>query len=129
MSGEIDAAIDVVGPMLGHIRGGTAVALAVTGNQSNPALPNVPTVQQAGVAGYDVASWNGIATPAGTPKAVVQRLNEAIAQVMASPPVQQKLASTAMRFEASTPEAAQALLVTEIKRWGEVIRASNIVLE
>jgi len=129
LGGEIDAAIDVVGPMLGHVSAGTLSALAVTGSVRNAALPAVPTVQQAGVADYDVASWNGIAVLAGTPAPVVTRLNQAIGAAMRSPQVQQRLSSTAMRFQASTPEAAQALLVREIARWGEVIRASNITLQ
>jgi len=129
LSGEIDAAMDVVGPMLGHVSAGTAVALATTGGQRNAALPNVPTVQESGVANYNVASWNGIAVPKGTPAAIVEQLQQTIASVMAQPGVQQRLASTAMRAEASTPQAAQALLVKEIERWGEVIRSNGIALE
>jgi len=129
IGGEIDVAMDVIGPMLGHVTGGTAIALAVTGTQRNAALKDVPTVQESGITGYDVASWNGIAVPTGTPDAVVARLQQTIASVIASSTVQQRLASTAMRFEASTPQAAQALLVKEIQRWGEVIRGNNIALE
>jgi len=129
MGGEIDAAVEVVGPMLGHVSAGTIKPLAVTGGERNAALPDVPTVQELGIDGYNVTSWNAIAVPAATPPAVIVRLNQAVHEAMASPVVQQRLRSTAMRFQASTPDAAQALLVREIGRWGEVIRRSNITLQ
>jgi len=129
MAGEIDAAVEVVGPMLGHVSANTIKPLAVTGQARNAALPDVPTVQELGITGYDVASWNAIGVPAATPAAVIARLNQAVREAMNSPVVQQRLRSTAMRFQASSPEEAQALLVREIDRWGEVIRRNNIALE
>jgi len=129
MAGEIDAAVEVVGPMLGHVSAGTIKPLAVTGETRNAALPDVPTVRELGIEDYNVTSWNAIAVPAATPLAVIDRLNQAVHEAMRSPVVQQRLSSTAMRFQASTPDAAQALLVREIARWGAVIRRSNIALE
>jgi len=129
MAGEIDAALEVVGPMLGHVSAGTIKPLAVTGQVRNAALPDVPTVQELDIEDYNVTSWNAIAVPAATPRVVIERLNQAVREAMDSPVVQSRLSSTAMRFEASTPDAAQALLVREIARWGAVIRRSNIALE
>jgi tripartite-type tricarboxylate transporter receptor subunit TctC len=71
-TGEIDLAFEIVGPMLPQVLSAAVRALAVSSAQRNPALPAVPTVQQAGVAGYDVASWNALAAPAGTPPAVIE---------------------------------------------------------
>ncbi len=125
-SGEIDVAFEVGGPMLPQVSAGVVRALAVASAQRNPALPAVPTVQQAGVAGYDVASWNGLAAPAGTPPAVVEALNRALRDALASPAVQQKMAAAGMRLQPGPPEELRALLAGEIRRWGDVIRASKI---
>ena len=125
-SGEIDIAFEILGPMLPQVSAGVVKALAVSSNQRNPVLPDVPTVMQSGVANYNVASWNAIAAPAGTPPAVVQQLNKAIHDAVASPAVQDKLGKAGMRLGSSTPAEMQALLVSEIKRWGEVIKTAKI---
>lgn len=125
-AGEIDLAFEVTGPMLPQVAAGAVKALAVTSAQRNPALPEVPTVQQSGVPGYDVASWNAIAAPAGTPGEVVAVLNRAVREAVASASVRDKLGRAGMRLSASTPAELQALLAGEIRRWGEVIRAAKI---
>ena len=125
-SGEIDLAFEIVGPMLPQVAAGVVKALAVSSDKPNPALPGVPTVMQSGVANYNVGSWNAIAAPAGTPPAVVQQLNKAIHDAVASPAVQDKLGKAGMRLGSSTPAEMQALLTSEIKRWGDVIRAAKI---
>ena len=125
-SGEVDLAFEVVGPMLPQVSAGVVRALAVSSDRRSPALPEVPTAMQAGVAGYNVASWNAIAAPAGTPPEVVERLNRALREAVATPAVQERLGRLGMRLQAGTPAELQALLGSEIKRWGEVIRASKI---
>ncbi len=128
-SGEVDVALEILAPMVPHVSSGDVRALAVTGEKANPALPSTPTVQQAGLARYNVASWNAIAVPAGTPAAVVSRLNQAVREAVASPAVHSKLEPLGVRMQASTPAEGQALLVSEIKRWGDVIRAGKIKLD
>jgi tripartite-type tricarboxylate transporter receptor subunit TctC len=125
-SGEIDLAFEVVGPMLPQMAAGVVRALAVSSARRNPALPDVPTAQQAGVPGYDVASWNAVAAPAGTPADVVARLNGAVRGALGSPAVNERLGRLGMRLQASSPAELQALLASEIGRWGEVIRAAKI---
>jgi tripartite-type tricarboxylate transporter receptor subunit TctC len=125
-SGEIDIAFEIIGPMLPQVSAGVMKALAVSSDKRNPALPDVPTVMQAGVAGYNVASWNALAAPAGTPPDVVQRLGRAAREAVASPEVQARLGRLGMRLQGSTPAELQALLTSEIKRWGDVIRAAGI---
>jgi tripartite-type tricarboxylate transporter receptor subunit TctC len=98
----------------------------VSSSQRNPALPDVPTVAQAGVAGYDVASWNALAAPAGTPPEVIERLGRAAREAVASPAVREKLGKLGVRLQAGTPAEMQALLGSEIKRWGDVIRQAGI---
>ncbi len=125
-SGEIDLAVEILGPMLPQVQAGAVRVLAVSSGRRNPALPDVPTVIQAGVAGYDVASWNGLAAPAGTPPAVIETLNRAVREAVASPAVADRLGKAGMRVAASSPAELQTLLVQEIARWGEVIRRAKI---
>jgi tripartite-type tricarboxylate transporter receptor subunit TctC len=125
-AGEIDLAFEIVGPMVPQVQAGSVKALAVSSGQRNAALPDVPTVAQAGVAGYDVASWNALAAPAGTPAEVIATLNRAAREAVASPAVQDRLGKLGMRLGAGTPAELQALLVSEIARWGAVIRAAKI---
>jgi len=125
-AGEIDVAFEIVGPMLPQVSAGAVRALAVTSAQRNPALAQVPTVAQAGVAGYDVASWNALAAPAGTPAAVIEALNRAAREAVAAPAVRDRLGPLGMRLAASSPAELQTLLQSEIRRWSEVIRRAGI---
>lgn len=125
-SGEIDLAFEIAGPMVPQVQAGAVKALAVTSQRPNPSLPQVPTVQQQGIAGYDVASWNALAAPAGTPAAVVERLNRAARAAVASPEVQDKLGRLGVQVQASSPAELQALLASEVRRWGDVIKAAKI---
>lgn len=125
-AGEIDAAFEIVGPMLAQVEAGAVRALAVTSERRNPALPAVPTVEEAGLPGYRVASWNGLSAPAATPPAVIAALNAAVRAALAQPTVAQKLAALAVRPEPGSAEALRALLTSEIARWGEVIRRAKI---
>jgi tripartite-type tricarboxylate transporter receptor subunit TctC len=125
-AGEADLAFEILGPMVPQVQAGAVRALAVSSGQRNPALPDVPTVAQAGVAGYDVASWNALAAPAGTPPEVIDRLGRAAREAVASPAVREKMGKLGVRMQASTPAEMQALLGSEIKRWGDVIRRAGI---
>jgi tripartite-type tricarboxylate transporter receptor subunit TctC len=125
-AGEIDLAFEIAGPMVPQVQAGAVKALAVTSDKPDPALPGVPTVMQQGIAGYNVASWNAIAAPLGTPPAVIERLNKAARDAAASPEVQAKLGKIGVKVQASSPAELQALLGSEIKRWGDVIRAAKI---
>jgi len=125
-SGEIDLAFEILGPMLPQLKAGVVRALAVSAERRHPMLPEVPTVAQAGVPGYSVASWNALAAPTGTPPAVIATLNRAVREALASKAVQDRLAPLGVRLAASSPAEAQALLASEIRRWGEVIRGAKI---
>ncbi len=124
--GEIDLAFEIVGPMLAQVAAGAVKALAVSSDKANPSLPQVPTVQQTGIAPYNVTSWNALAAPAGTPPAVIDVLNQTTRAALADSGVQARLAALGMRVQASSPAELQTLLTREIQRWGEVIRAAKI---
>ncbi|HSI51616.1 MAG TPA: tripartite tricarboxylate transporter substrate binding protein [Ideonella sp.] len=125
-AGEVDMTAEILGPMLPQIKGGVVRALAVTAERRHPALPDVPTSAEAGVADFNVASWNGLAAPAGTPPAVIERLQRAANEAIASAPVQAKLKELGVRPQAGTPAQLGSLLNSEIKHWGDIIRAAKI---
>ncbi len=125
-AGEIDVAFEIAGPMVPQVQAGAVRALAVSSDQRNPALPEVPTAAQAGLPGYNVASWNALAAPAGTPPEVLAVLGKAVREAVASAAVRERLGKLGMRVQGSTPAELQALLGSEIQRWGGVIRAAKI---
>ncbi len=125
-SGEIDAAFEILGPMLAQLQAKVVRALAVTSDQRFAALPEVPTMREAGVPDYEVASWNALAAPAKTPPAVIERLNAAANEALKRPAVQQRLLALGVRAQGGTPQQLQSLLAREVRHWGEVIRAAKI---
>ncbi len=125
-SGEIDVGFEILGPMLGQVQGKVLGALAVTSDRRFAALPDVPTVKESGLASYNVASWNALAAPAKTPRAVVERLQRAALQALAMPDVQSQLQALGVRAQGGTPEQMRQLLASEIKRWSDVIVQAKI---
>jgi tripartite-type tricarboxylate transporter receptor subunit TctC len=125
-AGEIDAAFEILGPMLPQLQANAVRALAVTSDQRFEALPAVPTMMQAGVANYDVASWNALAAPARTPQPVIDRLNAAANEALKTPAVQQRLLALGVRPQGGTPQQLGTRLAGEIVHWREVIRAAKI---
>jgi tripartite-type tricarboxylate transporter receptor subunit TctC len=125
-AGEIDAAFEILGPMLPQLQANAVRALAVTSDQRFESLPAVPTMMQAGVASYDVASWNALAAPARTPQPVIDRLNAAANEALKTPAVRQRLLALGVRPQGGTPRQLATRLAGEIVHWREVIRAAKI---
>lgn len=125
-AGDVDVAVEILGPTMGQITGGTVRALALTDDRRNPVLPDVPTVQEAGVANYDVTSWNALAAPAGTPADVVAKIGKAARDALATPAVTKRLQELGVRAQAGTPAQLDTLLNAEIRRWRDVIQAAKI---
>jgi tripartite-type tricarboxylate transporter receptor subunit TctC len=125
-AGEIDLAFEILSPLLPQLSAKVIRALAVTGDKRFALLPDVPTVQQQGVANYVAASWNALAAPAATPAAVIERLRRAAQEAIDQPAVGQRLRELGVTPQGSTPAALAALLTREIARWGEVVRAAKI---
>ena len=124
--GQIDVAVEVLSPVLPQIKGGALRALAVTGQQRNPVLPQVQTAKEGGVPNLVSTSWNGLGVPAKTSQAVVARLNQEVNAALQHPTVRQKLSELNVEPHPSTVPQAQAWLQTEIKRWGDVIQRAGI---
>ena len=125
-AGDVDVAVEILGPTMGQISGGTVRALALTDDRRNPVLPDVPTVQEAGVANYDVTSWNALAAPAGTPADVVAKIGKAARDALATPAVTKRLQELGVRAQAGTPAQLDTLLQSEIRRWRDVLQAAKI---
>lgn len=124
--GQVDAAVEILGPMLPQISARAVQPLAVMGGQRAPALPGVPTVAQSGVPGFDVASWNALAAPAGTPPQVIALLNREVNQALADTGVRQQLAGLNVTPRPGPPGQLGDLLASETRRWSEVIVRARV---
>jgi tripartite-type tricarboxylate transporter receptor subunit TctC len=98
----------------------------VASDRRSPLLPDVPTVAESGVPGYQASSWNAIAAPARTPRAIVDRLNQAIGVALASPEVKSRLEAAGVSARGSTPEEMRQLVVADIAKWRRVIELAKI---
>ena len=116
----------VAGPF---IESGKVRALAVTSGKRTPQLPNVPTMAESGVAGYDLQSWQAIFAPAGTPAPILQRLQSEVAKIIKSPEIQERLGKLGMEPSAMTAEQFTAFQASEIAKWAKVIKAGNIKID
>ena len=123
---QVDAAVEILGPMLSQISAKAVQPLAVLGAQRAPALPEVPTIAQSGVSGFDVASWNALAAPARTPAPVIALLNREVNKVLADPGVRKQLADLNVTPRGGTPEQLRDLLASEIRRWSDVIVRAKV---
>jgi tripartite-type tricarboxylate transporter receptor subunit TctC len=125
-NGNVDLGVDFIAPLISQIKSGALRPLAVTAGKRFPGLADVPTVIEAGVPGYDVASWNALAAPARTPRAVVDRVQQELAKALAAPDVQKRFAELGVEPRTSTPDALREFFVSESARWTRVVEAARI---
>jgi len=109
-----------------HIKAGKLRALALVAPQRSGALPEVPTVAEAGLPDFEVTTWYGILAPAGTPRGIINRLNAELVKVMHAPELKEKLAATGTEPLTSTPDEFAAYIRKEIAKWGDVIRKAGV---
>ncbi|QBY55331.1 tripartite tricarboxylate transporter substrate binding protein (plasmid) [Cupriavidus oxalaticus] len=129
LGGEIDVLFDNLPNVMNQIRAGKFKPVAVTGLQQSTLLPDVPTVAESGVPGYEVNVWFGIQAPAGTPKEVVQKLNQEIAKALADPEIMKRFREQGVEVVGSSPTKFATLVEAEIQKWGSVVRDANVRLE
>jgi tripartite-type tricarboxylate transporter receptor subunit TctC len=126
MRGDVDVAFEFYAAINGLLADKKIVALASTGPKRTGYLPDVPTVIEGGIKGYEVSSWNGISVPAATPKTVIATLNAAMKDVIPSADVQSKSAQMGMEMRWSTPDDMTARMKSDIAKWGAVIEQAGI---
>ena len=129
LSGEINLVFDSpVGP-LPNIRAGKVRALATTGKRRSSSLPEVPTVSESGLPGFDYESWNGIVAPAGTPKDIVARLSHEVAKAVASPEVRERLMALGYEPRVAKTDEFAALIAADMNRFGRVVKEVGMKLD
>ena len=125
MSGQTQLIMATMASALPFVRSGRVRALAVTPAKRVPVVPDVPTMIEAGVPGFDYSTWYGLLLPAGTPQPVVTRLHEAMRRILGATDVKEKFGSQGVEPAVTTPPEFKAYLKSEVARWGKVIKASG----
>lgn len=126
IGGQVPLAIGTVFLANPHVKGGKVRALAVTSEKPSPQMPGVGTVAEQGVPGFSALAWWGVIAPAGTPPAVVRKINEELKKALATPAVSQKLSEQGMDIVGGTPEEMDRFVRSEISRWAEVVQRNKI---
>lgn len=126
VSGQVDFSIPAYPTSVPHLKAGRLRILAVTGAKREPTLPNIPTVAESGVPGYEFVIWFGMFAPAATPKAILTRLNQEVVKALANPDMREKLAQTGVDAESSTPAQLDQLLRSEVAKWAKIIKVAGI---
>ena len=129
ISGHVQLLMSTLLPPLPHLKTGRLRALGVTSAKRVTSLPDVPTIAEAGVPGYEVVGWYGLAAPAGTPQPVVAKIHSDFAAVLHAPDLRDKLAAEGAEAVGSKPEEFGAFIRSEIEKWGKVVKAAKIPLQ
>jgi len=126
VSGQVQVMVVNPLPAMPHIKSGRLRLLAVTDSRRIASLPEVPTIAEAGIAGFGTTGWNGLLAPAGTPRAVVARINEAVVSIVRAPELRDRMSSEGTEPVGSSPEAFRALMLSDQKRWTAVVSKMKI---
>lgn len=126
LAGQVPMSFGTALALLQHIRGAKLRALAVTSHGRIAALPEIPTMAEAGLPGVEVTSWNGVLVPAGTSRAIVVKLNREIVRILNSPEMKERMSAQGAIASGNTPEEFSAYIKAEIAKWGKVVRAAGL---
>jgi tripartite-type tricarboxylate transporter receptor subunit TctC len=129
MGGQIDFAIDSMVSAMPNLTGARLRPLAVTSRQRTTLLPDVPTMEEAGVAGYESLAWYGLMAPAATPAPVIARLNQALREILDLPEVREQIAHLGSPVVHGTPEQFGAFIRDEHRKWGDIVRRTGASLD
>jgi tripartite-type tricarboxylate transporter receptor subunit TctC len=129
LAGQVQVTVGVVNQLIPHIRSGRVRALGVTSRKRIAQLPEVPTLDESGVRGYESEIWLGLAAPAATPPALIDQLNQAVRKAMSTPEVSLRLQGQGIDVLLSTPAQMRQRSLEDLKRWGDIIRTAGIKLE
>jgi tripartite-type tricarboxylate transporter receptor subunit TctC len=126
LGGHVQMTFDPLPSSIGNIKAGKLRALAVTTLRRSPSLPDVPTIAESGVPGYELNGWSGLIVPAGTPAGIVKRLHDEIVKILDMPDVRTRFTGMAFEIVGNTPKEFEAFIRSEVKKWGKVVKAANI---
>ena len=126
LGGQTQATFTGATPLIPHIKQGKLRPIAVGGTKRIAALPEVPTVAESGLPGFETSQWYGILAPAGTPDAIVKKLNTELNRILKSPEVVERMTADGSVPQGSTPEEFAKFIASEQKRWGQVVKTANI---
>ncbi len=129
IGGQVDLGFAVPLEFTPHIKSGKLRALAISGEARLPSLPDVPTFTEAGLPGLDIAFWQGILAPAGTPKAIIDKLSAELARILAMPDIREKLVFQGVQPYINTPEQFASLIKADLAKFAKLIKTANIRLE
>ena len=129
ISGEVHLMMESLNSITPNAKAARVRALGVTGSKRVAVLPEVPTIAEAGVPGYEAMTWNGIVAPAGMPRAMIDRLNTELNRALAEPGLQQKLAAIGAEPAGGTPEEFAKFIRSEYAKWGDVVRRSGAKMD
>ena len=125
LGGQVQLMFDNMPSALPHVKAGKLRALAVTSPKRSSALPDIPTMDEEGLKGFDATSWFGLLAPAGTPKDIIAKLNAAAVKALATPEMRERLASQGAEAVGNTPEQFGAFIKAEIEKWAKIVKASG----
>ena len=128
-TGQIQVLFNSIVQTVPHIKSGRLRGLATTGAERASVLPDLPTIAEAGVVGYENSTWSAIGAPARTPRAIVQRLNSEIAGILRAPDVEERYKGLGSTVTAGPPEEARAILTRELVKYGKLVKAAGIKSE
>ena len=129
LAGRIEILFDAPAPIVPLLREGKMRALALLSQKRMPELPDVPTMVEAGLPDLQVTTWNGLVAPAGTPDAIVMKLNLAVNDALRLPDIQTALITFGSEPLGGTPQEFSAFIASEAKTWGEIVRLSGVKLD
>lgn len=125
ISGQVQVIFDTLPSAIPFVKSGRLRALAVTSPQRDPSLPDLPTISESGLPGYEVGSWYGLLAPAGTPAPIVEKLSKVVAQLVRRPDIKQKLLERGATPVGDTPAEFASYINSELKKWAPIVRASG----
>ena len=129
VGGQIQLMLENIPSTLPHAKSGRLRALALSGLKRSPLVPDLPTLDEAGLKGYEIVGWNGLFVPSGTPRQIVTRLHGDIAKALAQPDVKERLATMGAEPVGNTPEEFRAFVKAEIVKWAKVVKAAGLKVE
>jgi tripartite-type tricarboxylate transporter receptor subunit TctC len=129
VGGEVSLCFATMPSAVGYVRAGRLRGIAVTTEKRSPSMPDLPTIAETGIKGYEAGSWYGLSAPAGTSKDIIARLHAETVKVMALPDVKERLFNAGFEVVISNPEQFAAFTRSEIQKWGKLVRATGLKIE